>query len=180
MIILVNLFLLSLAGNEGIVLLTPPPPLDVCDDGQVSIPACSFLTAFRNCTIHDSGKVGVTGEPLQLALPPRKIASTLSDNAFNTSSGIARVLGAITRHFDWHQLLIVADLSNLYFLRTAEEFYKITVLPSSSEITIVQPRGNDEVNDVIDMIDKENLRIIVLSVRPSIVQEILCIAQEKK
>ena len=199
MIALVNLFVLAFTASESSVLLIPPPsPLDVCDDGQVSIPACSFLTAFRNCTntrhqtasgdfdvmtdTHESylvGKDGVTGEPLLLPLLPRNFVSMLSEHAFNTSSGIARALGAITQHFNWHRLLIVADLSKSYFLHTAEELYKI-VQPSSSGLISVQPRDSNEVNNVIHKIDKENLRVIVLSVRPSIAQELLCIAQERK
>ena len=179
-----------LAGNGGSILLIPST-LEVCDDDQVSVPACSYLTSIRNCTnsLNQTanfnsniliGKDGVSGEPLQVTLLPRKIASMLSKHASNTSSGIARALGAITQHFNWHRLLIVADLSNPYFLRTAEEFYNI-VQPSSSEINFVQPSStDDEINNLIDKIGKENLRIIVLSVRPSIARELLCIAQEKK
>lgn len=193
-VLLVNLLLLKLAGSEGSI-LPLPSLLDVCDDGRVSISVCSFLAEFRNCmalrhqpasdATEDNhsylmGKDGLTGESLQLVLLPRNIASVLLEHALNTSSGIARALGAITLHFNWKRLLIVADLSNPHFLHTAEDFYKI-IQPSSLEINFVQPRdSDDEVNDIINKIDRENLRIIVLSVRPSIAQRLLCIALEKK
>lgn len=185
---IIHLCLLNtLAGDRSIILFVPPQ-LKMCGDGEVSIPACSYLNALKNCTnsLNQTssfnflvGKDHVTGEPLQLALVSRDLVSVLSEHAFRTSSGIARALGAITQHFKWNRLLIVSDISNPYFLHTAEEFYKI-IQTSSSEINFVQPSSDEDVNNVVDLIDRENLRIIVLSVRPSIVQELLCIAQERK
>ena len=112
-IVLASMFVLS----NGVNVLPLPPPLDVCSDGQVSIPVCSFLTTFSSCThsmgqaasdnisvMADIGQMENDGELFQLALLPRNIVSILSEHAFNTSSGIGRALGAITQHFNWNRL----------------------------------------------------------------------------
>lgn len=186
---LANLFLLALVSGERNVLLISP--LSVCGDSKVSIPMCSSLTAFGhsihqtasdNCSIvtdiHSYPTVN-DGGLLQLALLSRKIVSMLSEHMFLSSSGIARALGALTQHFNWNRLLIVADLSNPYFLHTAEEFYKV-IRPTSSEVTYVQLQNDGDIHDLVNRIEKENLKIIVLSVRPSIASKLLCIVQEKE
>ena len=185
---LIALFLELGDANESNVLLIPPPP-DVCTDGQLSSPVCLFFdTLQRHCmySIHQAANLTGTagavlhqGVPSLLAVLPKNIVSALANHALLSSSGIARALGALTQHFNWNHLLIVTDQSYSYFIRTADEFYKI-IQPTATQVTSVQVSNDEDINSLVSRIELENWRIVVLSVRSSFLSKLLCIVREKK
>lgn len=188
-------FLLNIAvvqcSNDCTVSVLPP---SLCGTTQVSAPMCSAISWLQYCTnltLHRASRnstpvitdvesylteLATNCTPIQLVVLSSQITDVLAEQVMWSITDLARAIVQLTRQFGWRKITIVADISDTYFLRTAENVYKIA--NSTSDVTFLQlGSDNSEIEDTVHKIERLNLRIIVLSVRSSIVSKLLSGAQ---
>ena len=138
----------------------------------MDVAVLSDLLDFAECTLLDD-----TG-PFQLVVLSNQVARALSDHAFLSSTVIAGAIIELTGQFGWSRITIVADMADTYLLHTAEVFYRMANL--SSDSNLLQLGDSDsEVKALVNKVDRLNLKIIVLSLRPQLVSKLLCRARER-
>ena len=86
---------------------------------------------------------------------------------------LANSLVAFTSFFNWTRVIIIADFSCSFYLRTAEEFYRIS--SDTSNFKFVQLRDHDsDILRTLSMIEHSRIGIIFLSLQPNLVLKLLC------
>jgi hypothetical protein len=118
---------------------------------------------------------------IQLAVMSSHVARALAENVFLSSSIITRAIAELTKQFGWNCITIVADLDDSYFLHAAEELYRIADTSSISGSRFIQLRDSDTAieNFLSDQVERLNLRIIALSLRPHLASKLLCRARQR-
>lgn len=160
----------------------------VCGNADKSV--CTALSALRFCsnlTVSINSTVTMTngesylmelGSANNLVWMSSQVVHMLAEHVFLSSTVIARAIMQLTQQFGWRRLMIVADIADAYFLHTAEKFYRMADL--SSDSTLQQLSNSDsEIVDLLNQVDRLNLRIIVLSLRSQLVCKLLCRAHER-
>lgn len=112
-----------------------------------------------------------------LLVPSRQTFRLLSDKVLEFSTSIARAIAQLSKHFSWDRIAILADVSNRYFLLTAEEINRQVNLTSENFFQLRNKRS--AIEDTLQAIENLRLKIIVVSLRPSITLNLLCMAHER-
>ena len=117
-------------------------------------------------------------ESAQLLVLSSQVVRALSEHMFLSSTVIASTIVELTQQFGWSRITIVADLADPYLLHTAEVFYTMANLSSDSRL-LQLGNSDSEIEKLVNKVDRLNLRIIVLSLRPHVASKLLCRAHEK-
>ncbi len=114
---------------------------------------------------------------IQLVVMSSQVVQVLREHMFLSSTVIARAIVELTQQFNWSRITILADISDPYFLHTAEELYRMA--NTSDGFNILQLSDSDsDIEEVVSQIEKLNLRIVVLSLRSSLASKVLCTAHD--
>ena len=168
-------------------------PASVCSNAVANVPICNAVAALRFCSnitvngVEEDGESylmnlasrGSADGSVQLVVMSRQVVHALAEFVFQSSTVIARAIVELTQQFGWSRITIVADTVDVYFLHTAEELYKMTSNLSSDSTLLQLEDSNSEIENFVNKVEKLNLRIIVLSLRPNLVSEILLRACER-
>ena len=159
-------------------------PASACGNTEVNVPICNAVSAVGLCSNITVNGVVRDGESylmelangsVQLVVLSSQVVRALSEH---TSLTIARAIIELTGQFSWSRITIVADMADTYLLHTAEVFYRMANL--SSDSNLLQLGDSDsEVKALVNEVNRLNLRIIILSLRPQLVSKLLCGAFER-
>lgn len=193
--LLVHCVLLMVAGgmvecsNSSIVLHFPLNEFTPAVSDAVSVTkSCSF--AATGTSVDAAAVVNFRSSLVRLAanFTTGRMASVLlvvaskqilDKRVLLSSTTIARAIVELTVELGWNRTTIVADVSDTYFLRTAEELYRTMAGPLSDVNFLQLSNANSKIESTVSRIDRLNLRIVVLSLRPSIVSKLLCSARRR-
>ena len=159
-------------------------PASACGNTEVNVPICNAVSAVGLCSNITVNGVARDGESylmelangsVQLVVLSSQVVRALSEY---TSLAIAKAIIELTGRFGWSRITIVADIADTYLLHTAEVFYRIANLSSDSNLLQLGD-SHSEVKALVNKIDRFNLKIIVLSLRPQLVSKLLCGAFER-
>ena len=102
-----------------------------------------------------------------------QLVDVLAEQVLQSITTVAGAIVALAEQLSWSRFAMLADVSDAYFLRTAETVY--SKAPSSSDITFLQlGGGNAELEATLSRIERQNLRIVVVSLRASLARQLLC------
>ena len=167
-------------------------PSSVCGSVGVSMPVCNAASALSLCsnvTVNGVVREGesylmelasneAATESAQLVVLSSQVVRALSEHVFLSSTVMASTIFELTQQFGWSRITIVADLADTFLLHTAEVFYRMANLSSDSRL-LQLGNSDSEIEELVNKVDRLNLRIIVLSLRPHITSKLLCRAHEK-
>ena len=180
------------AAEEHCTVLTFPA--SVCGSTEVNTPMCNAVSALKYCTnitvtsSSDSHSVVLdvaelatsctsTGDSVavQLMVLLRPVVDMLAEKVIQSS---ARPIFAFTERLKWNRLAIIADVADSFFLHTAEELYEMA--SETSDFHLFQMRNSiSEIEGMVDKVERLSLKIIVVSLLPSVASKLLCKAQER-
>ncbi len=190
-----NLLFLFAAVSFGVVqcsggFIIVPPHLSQCGS-TVLLAAVDFFSNFEILPVdkvivnETAGSIGpeLAGNcsadvPVYLVVKSEQLAGVLREQVLLSITTITGAIAELTEQLSWSRVTILADVSDAYFLRAAETFYKMA--NSSMDFTFLQLGDSDsEIEDALNMIERLNLKIVVVSLRPSTALKVLCRAHEK-
>lgn len=178
---------------------TSAVPPTLCRSADV-VPVCDTLIGLRLCTnitIHNrewDNSSFVTdvdtylarlatnctagyGVAAQVLVMSRQVVTTLTGRVHQSNTIIARAIAELAEQLDWNRITIITDFSDSFFLGTAEELYNLAT--STSDFNLLQIDDSaSRIENVVSKIERLNLRIVVLSLRTSLVYKLLHKAQE--
>ena len=159
-------------------------PASVCGDTVANTSLCNSLTALRHCTSATYSVVtNVTnccsaGENVQLVVFSSNVTRVLSEQVDTSATIIASSVVQLTQQLNWSRVTVLADSADYYFLRAAEQIYKM--VEKKEEFNFIQfDVARSGFEDTIDRIERLNLRIVIVSLRPAVALELLCRAHER-
>ena len=159
-------------------------PASVCGDTVANTFLCNSLTALRHCTSATYSVVtNVTnccsaGENVQLVVFSSNVTRVLSEQVDTSATIIASSVVQLTQQLNWSRVTVLADSADYYFLRAAEQIYKM--VEKKEEFNFIQfDVARSGFEDTIDRIERLNLRIVIVSLRPAVALELLCRAHER-
>lgn len=90
-----------------------------------------------------------------------------------SSTVLVEALAQFISFFKRTRVTIIADFSQSFYLRTAEEVYRTS--SHTSDFNFVQLQNSDsDIHKTLSMIEHSRIGIIFLSLRPTLVQRLLC------
>lgn len=130
-----------------------------------------------------------TASSIIAVIPSSLSAALITDNVFGTNSVtifdflgppkllesstiLANTLVDLVKYFNWTRIAVIADASYVFYLRTAEQFYKMSPITSKLDFLQVEDSEFSE-DEALRKIEHLNFRIIVLSLRSVKVHRIL-------
>lgn len=166
-------------------------PSSVCGSTEVNTAMCNPVSALKYCTnltvtsSSDDHTVvldvesylaelatNCTGdiEAVQLVVLSRQVVDVLAKKVLQSSTVIASAIIQLTEHLNWSRITVISDASDRYFQRITEK-----IATSTSDFSFLQlDDSNSEIEDTINKIDTLNVKIIVVSLRPSVASKLLC------
>jgi DNA-binding MarR family transcriptional regulator len=145
---------------------------------------CSYITV--NGVVRDgesfvmeiASDVNANRSSLQMLVMSGQVVRALAEHMHLSSTTIAQAIDKLSQQFGWRRITVVADAEDKYYLRIAEQFYKTASLSTDSRF--LQLISSSDVEDLVEKVDRLNLRILVLSLRPHLVTKLLCRAHERQ
>lgn len=144
---------------------------------------CELATSCYNnaCAVQSDLARTCCGESsaLYLVVLSKQLADMLERLASLSISTIARAILELMQQLDWSRIAILADVSDAYFLSTAEELYREA--DSNAYFTFLQPgHKSSDIEDALDDIEHMDVRIVVVSLSPLTALRVLCRAHERR
>ena len=115
---------------------------------------------------------------MQLVVISSNVTHVLSEQVVTSATIIASSVVQLTQQLNWNRVTVLADSADYYYLRAAEQIYKM--VEKKEELNFLQiDVARSGFEDTIDRIERLNLRIVIVSLRPAVALELLCRAHER-
>ena len=167
----------NICGNTDVLMCEAVSALKFCQNTTVMVAKGSKNVVITNGESYVMN-LSTANASAQLVVMSSDVVRVLTEHVFLSSTAIARAIVKLTQHFGWSRLTIVADTADTYFLRTAEQLYRMANLSPDSRLLQLS-NSDSEIKDLVNRVDKLNLKIIVLSLRPHLLSKLLCRGHEK-